>query len=808
MSNGNLVISSEKDRRRQGTNVPGTVVANRPQEEDGMQFGQVLHSLRRQWLASIVLGLLVAVPVAIAAWVLQSPTYTSSAYLRISSNDQPLAFKTIEQTNRNDYRTFKNTQRQLMVTPFVLNSALSREDIMSLDIVREEENPLEWLQEELIVGFPGDAEILQVSMMSKDPTSAPKIVNAVVSAYKDEVIETERLARVTRLENLERVHSETENKARQMRSDFKQLAETLGTSDSETLSLAQQGSVQHYGLVRNELAQVRFELMRAEGELDFLLSSNKAQIESVSRSGGDGGLTTENAPGVGDDATPRVPVSDADDSVDEVAENGDGDSNDGEVADLKLSDVEMDEAIANDPVSVKLQAELDRFEDVRFTLTEAAYERYRQTNSAEINAIETSLKERRAHLEKLVIERIAQQQAEGDVRKNSMMTTSLKLPEVDNTIPELKVRIGVLRQQQRELSKEVADLEKEVRTFGRSSVEVEMKRSEIASLDEILQQLNTEIERTNIELRGAPRITLLSEAKTGTVTDKKKPIMITAAAALAGFVLPGGLLLLRDFRKKHLSDLPTTRDELGLELLGTIPRLPRGIVRKPKALSHNLGPYEDQVRDSSDSVAATVLRRSLSEQCQVLLISSAMPREGKSSLTCHLAISLAQAGRKVVVVDFDLRRPSMHSIFGLPVGPGVGDILVGEAKLADSIRPTDIPNVDLLPAGIKEQSVPRSASTGRLDQLFADLRKSYDFIIVDAGPVLGSPSTRFLAQPQHVDGVILSIFKDVSQVAQVDDAKRILNSFGAPIIGTVLSGYSSGMYYSYTNRSTSTVEVE
>lgn len=368
--------------------------------------------------------------------------------------------------------------------------------------------------------------------------------------------------------------------------------------------------------------------------------------------------------------------------------------------------------------------------------------------------------------------------------------------------------MGVLRQQEKTLAQEVKQLEDEVRTFGRSSVEVEMMRSEIESLDGIVQQLNAEIERTNIELRGAPRITLLSEAKLGTVMDRKKPLMVTAAAALVGFALPGGLLLLRDFQKKRLSDLPTTRDELGLEILGTIPKLPRGIVRKPKALAVNLGPFESHVRDSSDTVAATILRRAANQKCQALLISSAMPREGKSSLTCHLAISLAQAGRKVVVVDFDLRRPSMHHVFGCRVGPGVGEILGGDQELSATIQGTDIPNVDLVPAGMQEHSITRGATSGQLEKMLAELRRTYDFVIIDAGPVLGSPGTRFLAQPQYVDGVILSVFKDVSQVSQVDDAKRVLKSFGAPILGTVLSGYTTGMYYSYTNRSQSTVEVE
>lgn len=790
------MVPANENRQAASVNVPGHVVDVRNSDEDASRIGQVVHSLRRQWLASVVLGILLAVPVGIGVWMLQAPVYSSSAYLRVSASDQPLAFKTIEQTARNDFRTFKSTQLQLMLTPFVLNKAISQEELMGLPQIAENENPLEWLQEAIEVRFPGDAEILQVSMSSKDRNTAMKVVNAVVKAYQEEVIESERIARVRRLDNLERVYNETEAKARNKRSDLRKLAETLGTSDSDTLSLAQQGSVQHFGLVRKELAQVRFDLMRAQGELDFLTSSNALQPEMK-----------EGEANPGDDKT--ADVAGASTVSEEELIAVDPAVTDGEAAEEapipQLSEVEMKEAITGDPISIKLQAELDRYEEARFVLTEAAYQRYRETNSVAINSLEERLKERRKHLEELVMERIIAQQNEG--RNKLAMPTTYAVPEVDNTIPELKVRIGVLKQQETTLAAEVAVLEDEVRTFGRSSVEVEMMRSEIESLDSIVQQLGAEIERTKIELRGAPRITLLSEAKPGTVKDKKRPIMVTAAAAMAGLLLPGGLLVLRDFQKKRLSDLPSTRDELGLEILGTIPRLPRAIVRKPKALATNLGAFESRVRDSSDSVAATILRRAATQKCQTLLISSAMPQEGKSSLACHLAVSLAQAGQKVIIVDFDLRRPSMHRILGLPLGPGVGELLKGDVRLADVIQATDVPNVSFVPAGVEEESVSRGATSGVLSELLSDLRRQFDFVIVDAGPVLGSPSTRLLAQPQYVDGVILSVFKDVSQVSLVEDAKRVLTSFGAPILGTVLSGYSTGMYYSYTSRGKSLVEV-
>ncbi|WP_158264990.1 tyrosine-protein kinase domain-containing protein [Blastopirellula marina] len=673
---------------------------------------------------------------------------------------------------------FKSTQKQLIVTPFVLNKAVAGEGIMELGILKDQENPIEWLQENLIVDFPGNAEILQVSLTSNDRMEAMKLVNAVIEAYQQEVIESEKLARAQRLDSLQKVYNESEINARKKRSDLRKLAETLGTSDKDTLSLAQQGLVQQYALVRSELAQVSFDLMRARGEMEFMMANQP-----------DGAKKNAEVDAEVQLAQHEAPV--ADEAVEEELP---------EVPELMLQ-----EAVVTDRLSMQLQAELDLIEAARFTMTDAAYKQHLDRNASAMASLKARMQERRDLLENLIQDRMIQERQEKKEKEKQQLQRQqlaggLLQGDEDDPMGALKVRVGVLELQEKTLLEEVRNLDKEVRKFGQSSVEVEMMRTEIDGLDAIVQHLGTEIERTKVELRGTPRITLLSEAEPGVLTDRKRPMMITGLATVVGLLLPGGLLVLRDFQKKRLSDLPSTRDELGLEILGTIPKLPRGIVRKPKSIASDLGAFEDQVRDSSDSVAATILRRAVQRKCQVLLVSSAMPREGKSSLACHLSISLGKSGKKVCVVDFDLRRPSMHSIFARPVGPGVGEILAGECKLADAIQATDIPGVEFVPAGVEESSVTLGATSGQLDALFAQLRDAYDFIIVDAGPVLGSPSTRFLAQPEYVDGVIMSTFKDVSQASQVDDAKRVLTSFGAPILGTVLSGYSSGMYYSYSNR--------
>ena len=242
MANGNLIVPSEDSVRPAQIDLQGNLGDVRPPEEEGIRLGQIVHSLRRQWLASIVLGILLAVPLAIGVWMMQSPQYVSSAYLRISASSSRLAFETAEQAGGNDFKVFKSTQSQLILTPFVLNKAVAREGVMELGILKGKENPIEWLQENLKVGFPGNAEILQVSLTSSNRYEAMEVVNAVIEAYQQEVIESEKLARAQRLDSLQKVYNESEINARKKRSDLRKLAETLGTSDRDTLSLAQQGS--------------------------------------------------------------------------------------------------------------------------------------------------------------------------------------------------------------------------------------------------------------------------------------------------------------------------------------------------------------------------------------------------------------------------------------------------------------------------------------------------------------------------------------------------------------------------------------
>lgn len=734
-----------------------------PDEAGGLPMTAILNSLRRQWLAATVLGLLCAGPLAAGAWMFQRPKYTSSAYLRIAAADTPLVFETADRSARNDFKTFKNTQKQLLFTPFVLNNALARDGVASLPPLRDVPNAIEWLQKELKVEFPGDAEIMQVSITCQDGDAAQKIVDAVVGAYMDEVILAQQEERTQRLENLERVYAEAEGKARSRRAELRRLADTLGTSDSDSLSLAQQGAVQQFGLVRNELTKTRFELMRAQGKLDILKQRRgevaQASAESATTSSQDG--------------------SNKDLSVAAIAHES-----------IDFSEVELQELIMTDSISNNLQAEIEKLKEhlsyIQSSLKEDAAKPYLAKHQPRLEELESKLAARQEHLRKLLVARSA--------------SRGITTPK--NELEDVTLRVAILQQQEAELAAEVAKLEEEAKKFGRSSVDVEMMRAEIEGLDAVLAQVGGEIERTKIELKGSSRITMLSNAEKAVIKDKKKPLMITAMLGLVGLVAPGGLLVWRDISRKHIDGVETVAENVGIHVLGAIPRLPSKAARRLPVATDDEVPWQWRLRDSVDTVAAMLMRRADNHQHRVILVTSAVAGEGKSTLSRNLAVSIAAAGLRTLLVDFDLRRPSVHNLFGLEASPGIGELLLQTATLEEAAQPTEIENLRVLAAGRTDRRISREAAVGRLPELFVQLRDEFDFVIVDAAPVLPTADTRILAQ--YCDGVVLSVLRDVSQTDKLASTCRILNDVGVPVLGAVVAGCSEDAYYYYYSRHATT----
>jgi succinoglycan biosynthesis transport protein ExoP len=706
----------------------------------GLGPAEMLNSLRRQWLPGLLIGVCLAGVAAAAAWMLQKPKFTSTAFLRISARDAPLIFTTADQMARPDFKTYLATQQQLMLTPLVLNAALSSDELSSLPRVKAQVDPIVWLQEELKVQF--EAEIGQVSFTDGDPNVAKAVVDGVVAAYMEEVVLAEEKVRQQRLDNLERVGAEAETKLRSKRSEMRRLVDTLGSGDSESLSLAQQSAIQEFGMFRSELTRVQFELMQLEGELEL-------RQAAAGDAEGDQPATDETLP-------PAEPTS-----------------------------LALEQAIANDPVASNLIRELSRVE-AKINVTRR---RFRPETAAEqLSNYESQMKDLLAQLD----------ERREMLGRNLAMSAPSGLqgagPVLAGTPTEdLAFRIAVLKKQEQELLSQVSQRETEAKKFGRSSIDVEMMRSEISSLDEMLSLIGGEIERTKVELRSGTRTAVISPASSPQPESIKKRAAMAAMGGVGGLGLPLVLLMLLDLRRRRVDGVATITDRLRLDVLGVVPRIPHRALMRIGNDADRVDAWQERLAESISTVTAMVLRKAAIEDKRVILVSSAVAGEGKTTLAGQLGVRLAETGHRTLLVDFDLRRPALHAAFDAELEPGVADLLEGAVELADTIQPTDHPNLSLIAAGSHVSNILNAAAQGSLEELFRSLRPDYEFVIVDCSPVLPVVDTRLIGQ--FGDGIILSVLRDVSEAPKVAAARTILQSHGVPLIGTVVTGCSQEIYF-------------
>ncbi len=206
--------------------------------------------------------------------------------------------------------------------------------------------------------------------------------------------------------------------------------------------------------------------------------------------------------------------------------------------------------------------------------------------------------------------------------------------------------------------------------------------------------------------------------------DKK---VVLAGALLLGLLIPIAFILGRDFFNDTVNDLDDLKRATNLPLLGMIPASKRKRITadEPKSM---LAEAFRTVRINLQYFNADAPR-------QVIGFTSSSSGEGKTFCAVNLSTVLALGGKKVVIVDADMRRPNVARTLGLEDGPGLSTLLIGEAQLDGVMRRTDVPGLDMISAGPIPPNPSELAENPRMTELMATLRQRYDHIIVDASPI-------------------------------------------------------------------------
>jgi capsular exopolysaccharide synthesis family protein len=202
-----------------------------------------------------------------------------------------------------------------------------------------------------------------------------------------------------------------------------------------------------------------------------------------------------------------------------------------------------------------------------------------------------------------------------------------------------------------------------------------------------------------------------------------------------------------------------------------------------------------QLVESVDATRSMVLHAVRAEALRVILITSAMGGEGKTSLSSHLAVSFARSGRRVVLVDSDLRRPAVHRVFGVNKAPGLSDLVGGKASVDEVVQGTWVEGLWVISAGCADPQSFDALAGERVRPILDELRAKFDMVVVDSCPVL--PVADVLLIAPHVDGVIFSVLQEVSRLPAVHTAWNRLAWLGTRMLGVVVSGAPDGASYGY-----------
>jgi capsular exopolysaccharide synthesis family protein len=207
-------------------------------------------------------------------------------------------------------------------------------------------------------------------------------------------------------------------------------------------------------------------------------------------------------------------------------------------------------------------------------------------------------------------------------------------------------------------------------------------------------------------------------------------------------------------------------------------------------------PISEQYR----TIRTNVEFASVDKELRTLLVTSSGPSEGKSSTTANMAVVFAQQGKKVLLIDADLRKPTVHYTFKLDNRIGLSTLLVGEQTLDESVRETDVPNLDILTCGPIPPNPSELLGSKAMEKVIMLAQEVYDIILLDTPPVLAVTDAQILGN--ICDGSIIVVRSEQTEYASIQRAKQLLEPAHAKLLGVVLNDVSqkkSNTYYYYGN---------
>jgi capsular exopolysaccharide synthesis family protein len=653
------------------------------------------------------------------------PTYEAVSTIKVEPGDRG---SNRANASAADFEVFKETQTQRLTNPNVIARTLAEHpELLRFPDLARASDPEAAIRKSLEAIVVPRTNLIRVSMASESAEESSAVVDAVIDSYLKVAIdnhdEQESDRRRQRLLDLKQ---ERTIAVQQKRDAIAELVKRIGTVDGTQARERNSVTVEQYGL-----------LSRQSLETDLALVDTQAQLARL-------GTVPALAP-LGDSSEPEPEVVAAFYANPQVAEA----RSRFEKAREGLVGAER---IAKNSADPSLTAARKRVDDCQ----------------RQLDLLWTRMKADLVKAHQAIVARTAEKQ------------------ELESKIAGLKTRLA-------QINERLEKLNVQTKAAGTDELTLEFARQDLTRAEAVLDTVTRNLDQSEFEAK-APIARLEQEykAKATVASDPNRRIKLMAAGPIGMLLGILACLALVEARAGRVHDPDDLPQRLKLPVLGVVPPLPR-----PRPASGELS-TRDEVRSRRDlaqfiqsldhlRVAICSGRDAWGRTRRSLIITSACGSEGKTTLAAQLAERCVNAGLLTLLIDADIRNPTLTRMFDHANSRGLVNVLKGESLAEEAITVIGgAGGFHFLPAGSPRVDPSRLLHGDRLSKLLASARESFDIVLVDCPPILPVPDA--LTIGRWVDGAVLAVRFDNSRYPLVERANQRLAAVGVPVIGAVLNG--------------------
>ncbi|MEI7457820.1 MAG: polysaccharide biosynthesis tyrosine autokinase [Pirellula sp.] len=404
------------------------------------------------------------------------------------------------------------------------------------------------------------------------------------------------------------------------------------------------------------------------------------------------------------------------------------------------------------------------------------------------------VKQRLANLET----ELARQKARLKVNEEEFGSNKVDIPTLEG---RLNIACGSseellqkLKFEQNEYRTELESLRPRMQENAASISNYALSLADLEALSEFSTQITDSLTKINLGSDIGRKTVVKLDMPTIGLFDGPHWYQFVGIGGMFGFACFSGLAYLLELADRSYRNPDEIAMDLGMPILGHVPlavisrtdRIDDKVDSSIVTLHKNRAPISEAFRG---------IRTALFFSCQqsgvkVLQVTSPVPGDGKSTIAANIAVSIAQSGRRVCLVDCDFRRPRVAKIFGLAADTGFVQVIGGKVELQDAIQQTTVENLSALICGRRPANPAELLSSELFGDLVSELRSRFDFVIIDTPPMLAVSDPANVAS--HVDGVLLAIRLRRNLRPIASRAAQMLHAINANMVGVVVNGIGVG----------------